>query len=32
MAFICTSGITLEKGISDYNFEEALTRKKSLNY
>ncbi|MGK7377197.1 DeoR/GlpR family DNA-binding transcription regulator [Planococcus sp. 1R117A] len=29
-AFICTSGITLEKGISDYNLEEALTRKKMI--
>ena len=29
-AFICTSGITLEKGISDYNLEEALTRKKII--
>ncbi|MCE4048728.1 MULTISPECIES: DeoR/GlpR family DNA-binding transcription regulator [Bacillaceae] len=29
-AFICTSGITLEKGISDYNLEEVLTRKKMI--
>lgn len=29
-AFICTSGITLERGISDYNIEEALTRKKII--
>ena len=29
-AFICTSGITVEKGISDYNLEEALTRKKII--
>ncbi len=29
-AFICTSGITLERGISDYNVEEALTRKKII--
>ena len=29
-AFICTSGITIEKGISDYNLEEALTRKKII--
>lgn len=31
-AFICASGITIEKGISDYNLDEANTRKKSLNY
>lgn len=35
--FICASGITIEKGISDYNLEEAITRKKiielsNLNY
>ncbi|WP_054860801.1 DeoR family transcriptional regulator [Gracilibacillus sp. JCM 18860] len=29
-AFICASGITLEKGISDYNVEEAITRKKMI--
>ncbi|MFJ5624511.1 DeoR/GlpR family DNA-binding transcription regulator [Peribacillus loiseleuriae] len=29
-AFICTSGITIEKGISDYNLEEANTRKKMI--
>ena len=29
-SFICTSGITIEKGISDYNFEEAITRKKII--
>ena len=29
-AFICTSGITIEKGISDYNLEEAITRKKII--
>lgn len=29
-AFICTSGITLEKGISDHNLEEVLTRKKMI--
>ncbi|MGC8229964.1 DeoR/GlpR family DNA-binding transcription regulator [Pseudobacillus badius] len=29
-AFICTSGITIEKGISDYNVEEAITRKKII--
>lgn len=29
-AFICASGITVEKGISDYNLEEALTRKKII--
>jgi DeoR family fructose operon transcriptional repressor len=29
-AFICASGITIEKGISDYNMEEALTRKKII--
>ncbi|WP_088071684.1 DeoR/GlpR family DNA-binding transcription regulator [Gottfriedia luciferensis] len=29
-AFICASGITIEKGISDYNFEEAITRKKII--
>ncbi|MEK4298797.1 DeoR/GlpR family DNA-binding transcription regulator [Oceanobacillus sp. FSL W8-0428] len=27
-AFICASGITMDKGISDYNVEEALARKK----
>jgi DeoR family transcriptional regulator, fructose operon transcriptional repressor len=30
-AFICTSGITIEKGISDYNLEEAHTRKKIID-
>jgi DeoR family transcriptional regulator, fructose operon transcriptional repressor len=29
-AFICASGITIEKGISDYNLEEAITRKKMI--
>ncbi|WP_342513805.1 DeoR/GlpR family DNA-binding transcription regulator [Sporosarcina sp. FSL K6-1522] len=29
-AFICASGITLEKGISDYSLEEAITRKKII--
>nr|WP_259445533.1 DeoR/GlpR family DNA-binding transcription regulator [Paenibacillus lautus] len=29
-AFICCSGITIEKGISDYNLEEAITRKKMI--
>lgn len=29
-AFICASGITIEKGISDYNIEEAITRKKMI--
>lgn len=29
-AFICCSGITIEKGISDYNMEEAITRKKII--
>ena len=29
-AFICASGITIEKGISDYNLEEAHTRKKII--
>jgi len=29
-AFICASGITMEKGISDYNVEEAITRKKMI--
>ncbi|MBD2866589.1 DeoR/GlpR family DNA-binding transcription regulator [Paenibacillus oceani] len=29
-AFICCSGITIEKGISDYNLEEAITRKKII--
>ena len=29
-AFICASGITVEKGISDYNVEEAITRKKMI--
>lgn len=27
-AFICASGVSPEKGISDYNLEEVLTRKK----
>jgi DeoR/GlpR family transcriptional regulator of sugar metabolism len=30
-AFICASGITVEKGISDYNLEEANTRKKIID-
>ncbi|MBT2671310.1 hypothetical protein J7E95_10835 [Streptomyces sp. ISL-14] len=29
--FICASGITVEKGISDYNLEEANTRKKIID-
>lgn len=29
-SFICASGITMEKGISDYNLEEAITRKKII--
>ncbi|KAB2333077.1 DeoR/GlpR transcriptional regulator [Cytobacillus depressus] len=29
-SFICASGITVEKGISDYNLEEAITRKKMI--
>ena len=29
-AFICAGGITIEKGISDYNLEEAITRKKII--
>lgn len=29
-AFICASGITVESGISDYNLEEAITRKKII--
>jgi DeoR/GlpR family transcriptional regulator of sugar metabolism len=29
-AFICASGITVENGISDYNLEEAITRKKII--
>lgn len=29
-AFICCSGITVERGISDYNLEEAITRKKMI--
>ena len=29
-AFICCSGITIDKGISDYNLEEAITRKKMI--
>ncbi|MCS0671438.1 DeoR/GlpR family DNA-binding transcription regulator [Cytobacillus firmus] len=29
-AFICASGITPQKGISDYNLEEAITRKKMI--
>lgn len=30
-AFICSSGITVEKGISDYNLEEANTRRSILS-
>lgn len=30
-AFICASGITMDKGISDYNVEEALARKKIID-
>ncbi|MBE9916847.1 DeoR/GlpR transcriptional regulator [Paenibacillus donghaensis] len=30
-AFICCSGITIERGISDYNLEEAVTRKKMID-
>nr|WP_299741955.1 DeoR/GlpR family DNA-binding transcription regulator [uncultured Rossellomorea sp.] len=29
-AFVCASGITTERGISDYNLEEAVTRKKII--
>lgn len=29
-AFICTSGITLEKGISDFSIDEAITRKEII--
>ena len=29
-AFICTSGVTLEKGISDFNIDEAITRKEII--
>ncbi|MDR9852103.1 DeoR/GlpR family DNA-binding transcription regulator [Paenibacillus sp. VCA1] len=29
-AFVCCSGITVERGISDYNLEEAVTRKKMI--
>lgn len=30
-AFICASGVTLEKGISDFSLEEAMTRKQLIN-
>ncbi|MDN8760456.1 DeoR/GlpR transcriptional regulator, partial [Staphylococcus aureus] len=30
-AFICCSGISFEKGITDYNLEEIETRRKILN-
>ncbi|GIO22212.1 DeoR/GlpR family DNA-binding transcription regulator [Oceanobacillus sp. J11TS1] len=30
-AFICASGMTIEKGISDYNMEEAIARKKIID-
>ncbi|MFJ7404673.1 MULTISPECIES: DeoR/GlpR family DNA-binding transcription regulator [unclassified Lysinibacillus] len=30
-AFICASGVTLEKGISDFSIEEAMTRKQLIN-
>lgn len=30
-AFICTSGITLERGISDFNVDEAITRQQIIN-
>lgn len=30
-AFICTSGVTLDKGISDFNMDEAITRKEIIN-
>ncbi|MEG0258869.1 MAG: DeoR/GlpR family DNA-binding transcription regulator [Lysinibacillus sp.] len=30
-AFICTSGVTLEKGISDFNLDEAITRRKIIH-
>nr|WP_254664226.1 DeoR/GlpR family DNA-binding transcription regulator [Lysinibacillus fusiformis] len=30
-AFICASGVSLEKGISDFNLEEAITRKKIIS-
>ncbi|MFJ7667957.1 DeoR/GlpR family DNA-binding transcription regulator [Lysinibacillus sp. NPDC097195] len=29
-AFICASGVTLEKGISDFSLEEAMTRKQLI--
>ena len=29
-SFICAGGVTVEKGISDYNMEEAITRKNIL--
>ncbi|MDR0269472.1 DeoR/GlpR family DNA-binding transcription regulator [Paenibacillus sp.] len=29
-AFICCSGVTIDRGISDYNLEEAITRKKII--
>lgn len=29
-AFICASGVSLEKGVSDYSLEEATTRKKMI--
>lgn len=30
-AFICASGVSIEKGISDFNLEEAITRKQIIN-
>jgi len=30
-AFICASGVTLEKGISDFSLEEAMTRKQLIS-
>lgn len=30
-SFICAGGITLEKGVSDYNMEEAVTRRNILD-
>lgn len=30
-AFICASGVSIEKGISDFSLEEAITRKQIIN-
>lgn len=30
-AFICASGVSIEKGISDFNLEEAITRKQIIS-